>query len=532
MAKNIAIYCPDVGKMAGNGTGSYEGNQEVDHSPGYCFALRLLACTLALCVVFVVGLAPARAVSAGATITVAGGTIGTGAMATGAGLASVALPVLGIVGVALLACGVDVALTNVSAEAGMTKTEFIRAKLGEFAEARGQDVNHLINLMSNHLAVMSDGSIVVGQEAGEVIQQFGNWLYAEDMVIDMPISTNPDMMLGSYPCYLINGSIETKLRDFFQVQSGNASDVYLVAFNYSGKSFEFTLFSDSVFNSQQYTTNSVGAVAWHSGYVTAQKTGNHYFQSYTYSVPNISDIYLNYTVGSTPSRTQLDALISGTGVTGGSTDIGEDVFTGAEQNWTDNNDLLIPGSGEATIVTGPDVINPAATAVATGDYTISVPDYLDALARAYNAGADAAMDIALTNTATGVATDVPITGVDGATSAISQTASSAATAAATPVAAAGAALDAGDAVQLLQFPLTEIFPFCVVFDAYDMLSILRADPVVPQFTFSWPIPYMTDPITVNVDLSMFDTLATVVRYCELFLFVLGLALSTRDLIKG
>ena len=79
--------------------------------------------------------------------------------------------------------------------------------------------------------------------------------------------------------------------------------------------------------------------------------------------------------------------------------------------------------------------------------------------------------------------------------------------------------------------LTSFFPFCIPFDLYDFLTCLNADPVAPVINWELSLPGIgTYPITI--DLSPFDSVAQLLRRLQLLLFIIGLAVKTRDLIKG
>ena len=76
--------------------------------------------------------------------------------------------------------------------------------------------------------------------------------------------------------------------------------------------------------------------------------------------------------------------------------------------------------------------------------------------------------------------------------------------------------------------LTELFPFCIPFDIFDLLSALRADPVAPVFELELDFGVTKAPITV--DLSGWSDLASIIRILEVGLFCLDLALGTKELI--
>lgn len=86
------------------------------------------------------------------------------------------------------------------------------------------------------------------------------------------------------------------------------------------------------------------------------------------------------------------------------------------------------------------------------------------------------------------------------------------------------------------FDLKEIFPFCIPFDLYNVISYLNVEPVAPCFEIPFPSydtkGNLTMKNTITVDLSVFEPVALVFRVCIFILFVIGLILITRNLIRG
>ena len=74
--------------------------------------------------------------------------------------------------------------------------------------------------------------------------------------------------------------------------------------------------------------------------------------------------------------------------------------------------------------------------------------------------------------------------------------------------------------------LAEFFPFCIPFDIYNLLTCFIATPEAPRFE----IPFLWGN-NVIVDLSEFNSVASVLRTIETLLFCIGLAYSTNKLIK-
>lgn len=79
--------------------------------------------------------------------------------------------------------------------------------------------------------------------------------------------------------------------------------------------------------------------------------------------------------------------------------------------------------------------------------------------------------------------------------------------------------------------LKDIFPFCIPFDLYDMVTGLQAARCAPYFEWELVVPNVID-YTFEIDFSSFDTVATLLRTLELLAFCVGLAFVTRSIIRG
>lgn len=81
--------------------------------------------------------------------------------------------------------------------------------------------------------------------------------------------------------------------------------------------------------------------------------------------------------------------------------------------------------------------------------------------------------------------------------------------------------------------LTKCFPFSIPWDVVAGVQLLQAPAVEPVFDIPFKFSYQGTQIfdqTVHLDLSMFETVLTIIRWGELVLFVAGLAWATRKLI--
>lgn len=82
--------------------------------------------------------------------------------------------------------------------------------------------------------------------------------------------------------------------------------------------------------------------------------------------------------------------------------------------------------------------------------------------------------------------------------------------------------------------LDELFPFCVPFDVYRLISFLQADPKAPKL--KWNVPTINGKKVKNnileIDLSKYNEAAEIFRTLEFIAFCLGFVLIVRKLIRG
>ena len=78
---------------------------------------------------------------------------------------------------------------------------------------------------------------------------------------------------------------------------------------------------------------------------------------------------------------------------------------------------------------------------------------------------------------------------------------------------------------------TKIFPFCIPFDLFKFIGLFCAEPETPKFTYNYN--FMGIKGTMKIDLTDFDPVAKTCRTLFDILFIVGLAMVTRNqLIKG
>lgn len=80
--------------------------------------------------------------------------------------------------------------------------------------------------------------------------------------------------------------------------------------------------------------------------------------------------------------------------------------------------------------------------------------------------------------------------------------------------------------------LQNFFPFCIPWDIYAVLGMLQADPEAPVIEWEFSFGHYADPYKITLDFNRYNTLASVLRASLFVLFLIGLVLKTRNLIKG
>lgn len=80
--------------------------------------------------------------------------------------------------------------------------------------------------------------------------------------------------------------------------------------------------------------------------------------------------------------------------------------------------------------------------------------------------------------------------------------------------------------------LRNLFPFCIPFDLIDCIRLFNAEPVTPKVEIPMHFAFVDVDYTWTIDLKDFNGVATVCRSMFLILFIVGLVLITRNLIRG
>lgn len=96
----------------------------------------------------------------------------------------------------------------------------------------------------------------------------------------------------------------------------------------------------------------------------------------------------------------------------------------------------------------------------------------------------------------------------------------------------GGKIEIDDGAKDYTLDFRKLFPFCIPFDMYKLVSILSADPTAPVVHYKF---YYTKSksYTIDINLNKFNKVAAILRRMEILLFIAGLATATRRIyIRG
>jgi len=188
--------------------------------------------------------------------------------------------------------------------------------------------------------------------------------------------------------------------------------------------------------------------------------------------------------------------------------------------WTESDGTVLSGGSSITWPTAVTVIGDNATYDSTGAITdFGTINAVGASSAASDASYQQNLDAADAST---VASTTPVT--SSSTTTAGNTVGNTVTNPTTPT-------DETEASNFKMPDLSDVFPFCIPFDLYAMFAVWVAAPVAPSFHLPLVVPVI-GTFYLDVDLSPWDGVAAAFRVLLMALFGVGLAMITRDLIRG
>lgn len=448
-----------------------------------------------------------------AGVVVAGGSIGTGGAA--AGLLGLMGPVVAILGVALAAYGITVVLDDSAESEGMTKSEFILDQATKYNQARDMSNTAMIDIILQGASVLKNGAISISKSASEYINGFINYLFGSDQIV------NPDALVDTPIVTFAGIDLPVYYAGEHFYMGENRQDFY-IRDNIEGRLFAgFRVGTHGGY----FITNKSGVIRFTSNNVNDEastfpiKSGLLYYTQVIYTpgcvFPNVLDYYDSRDAFINAIKASNDDFIVKE-----SSDIS--TLVGDETIFNDRSGTLSPSADENT------VFFPPLVGALPGTGSVNIPDYLDAIIDLLN---DGATDIPIADPVTGVASPVAVTDIDltdtvPAIDTVEEQAGVGSTAVVDP----DVPLDPDvDTVNSLAFDLREIFPFCIPFDLYNLLTKFVAEPQAPYWEISIPMPMNLPALEFVIDFSDFESVGVVLRSFEMVLFVASLAVATRSI---
>lgn len=427
------------------------------------------------------------------TLGVVGGSLGT----------AVSLPVIATIGaIALSGVGVNLVLTDLAKSSGMTKSEYLENQLNQFITSTGSTVDEFVSTYSSGISILKDGTIQLGNEVSNMYKELWNSISSHSIyntVDDIPNYLTDNQ--GFYG-YQVPYKFETESR-YDGMGGGYTCTVtplgdtllYITKDWYSSEQgYQIRVRAYSATNNPQALVTQVGL----NGKVVEELRSVNYVTSWSDYLK--SQEFTHFLTSTSSPKVDLVGNAYGAGYVGNVQDV---------INLTDKDLGLTDG-----YIVNPKVLGQVQGADIPVNGTIANEDYIALLQQLLEGVQDISLELT-----DGVALDIPVSTTLQPDISISD--NSKPDTPDVPV-----VIPDGD----YQYNLTDIFPFCIPFDIYDMIKLLKAEPKAPSFEWKFYIPDVCDELIV-IDLSIFDDVAKVGRTMFLLLFCVGLGFATKNLIK-
>lgn len=461
------------------------------------------------------------------SITIDGGEVAGGGVASGPNAKGDVVALLA--SLALASQGVKV---SVAEDSNFNPIEFIKKLLIDYAEKGGMIFEDLCDQWLSNVRIFADGLISIGMDNSQRIYQFLSWLKeSNSIVVD---SSGDYILIDGNMCPIVYPGQQ------IEICVGSPYNQTLPLYYKNTTNKKYGLFF-SYYNNSRYFLTGVTNEGGNFGGVLIVNGNN--VQSFNESMSKVNNIYVAYK--RVHPYDDLNPLKFSIPVINGHP---QEIVAGLNgfniESGKPENDSLI---GDSNNVNPDDfnisdnkinILNPGldldALALQSGlDGILKIKEYLQALINAVN-GVDDNV-IRVNDSITGVLEDIPIPDYDIFNSTTVDTQDESQSEGGMTIIDNNSLPDQEATQQYLkhmQFNLINIFPFCIPFDIFNLLSKLDVTPVTPHVHLSFPNPVLNEPLEFDLDFSQWDGVASTVRHMELFAFVIGLALVTRNIIRG
>lgn len=447
-----------------------------------------------------------------------------------------------IIGMIALTMGVCVAITMIAADsAGMTgaiqaaaeeglqgTAEFTEQLLKAYWMQRGIPLIHLMSLYQQGAKILQDGSLALDKQLSDFLSGFLKWAWSEEganlaefaaanglVTIDTNnlnisgFNFKENVLYGS-------GNVDTPLQNVrYSTISSSPYVIYNTGSSYS--TCNITFFSDSPSTIQRIDKKTgniteISIISVTSRTINGTSYKYYYGGSIQYWNQPVADIWGQRSFDRVSAFNAAFAYYHGQdykvsygvpsyeGVDTSVLDLDEGL--GVDTNILDLPGVLslpAPVSGTAS---ADDYLTSARDAIYNGSSTLDYTDANDVVGSTTltHEGALTVEQVGTGNPALEGATDV-------AESVGSPT------------------------MDKFSIDLRDYFPFCVPFDLYDMLNLLSGSRRAPVVHWRFTVPHVGE-YEVDIDLSPFDPVASVLRNVELLAFAIALGFATKKLLMG
>lgn len=494
-----------------------------------------------LCAVLIFFSPSAAYASSAGSVVVTGGSIASGGLSGGySGKSESAAVTLTMA--LMYSLGITVKLSQDAIDAGQTAYSYVKSKFYEWVggssaeqmtDSQREDLKSRFSVINGGSNVGPDGKIYFNGTALDLIRRFLNWLKGNNYI-------NNDTGGGSQETVEVNG-IQTLYTD--------SSPVFYHNISTNNRYTQFNFDKKVAF--VQYLNTSPVTQYYLSFYSNEPFTGvaTFYKVPETISTRNISSernpingyYYTTYVfrpsdewegVGFIPNLIEvwLAGLDGNFNPDSGSGSQGDEGFN-YEGDF--DPDTLNNPDGKQTVV-NPPVIDPMEQQNPNANAQIGVENYLELLKQLLNkytnpqAVADPvpAQDLpTLSPIELPVPDNLPVAWPVDLPS--SPTAPEDIPQDSTPVVDPAQPADPDISIPEMSAHLEDYFPFCLPFDVYKIMQKFNGSPQAPQIHLSFDAPGLNLHIPLDLDFSVFDSVAAVLRNGEAVLYVVGLAVVTR-----
>lgn len=480
------------------------------------------------------------------TVSVIGGTLGAEGLAAIGASGPIAAAAIGVTVAVMAGLKLDSHISQKSANAGMTKSAYVKQQIQNYCTATGQTLGSWGKNLLAGVRIGQQGFIYLQRDSAALLEDFFNWNDVNNRILDssqaLPFDVSVQGQLYN-KSYVVQNGDELKDKMIFDTNidtakvclyfkpnsSSNLNNIILVIF----AAAPFTITRTYYSHDEEYTQRIS---------ITSRRNGYYYYSYGTFTYPeqtlasggvvgsDFSDInvlnYRSYSQSTLARNAYLDSLDGTFEVVQSDKD-----FITSENPWEQVKADIQPAEGEEVKV-DPHALGAIADAypVKGKDLTVALGDYLDALRKAWDG--TIADTIPAVDTATGEEVAIPIpqdlTEAIPKDTTIDQVAEDTIDDTTTvPAIDDTVPPDPDDTVGGLTVGLDDIFPFCLPFDIYHILQKFSAAPETPVVDIEFPSAIVGTSVPLHIDLSQFDGVASVARKMELVAYVVGLAIVTR-----